>query len=322
MLTIKPTDIEQDMIFLSGWKSPEHDFIWALGPVSIMNIPLGPASEYRGRNLKFSVELNVPITPSNPQGSRLTFMLGGAVLFDQTVREHTRIIFHAPAATTSPRLNILHITNHNPANIDGMALGYQLYAIEMEELPVLREGDIFTFGRGSLHTAILGSGWKDPEEGFCWSVGTESRLTLSFQEEAYRQEERDGVSVAEIFFSVYLHDRLGLESRHWHILDVVTNHLLLNRQIHPRASGLVMIHAYVPLGSDSIVELRLIDHCATTPALLGNDPNDHTVLGFQLVSLELASIFTLPCAELPAIASLFEPSSPLAIGTRGGGNDG
>ena len=89
MFTLKPTDGAADEVFLSGWKSPEHDFVWALGPVNIMNIPLGPASEYRGRNLKFAIEVNVPLTASNPEGSRLTFMLGGTVLLDA----------HLPAGT-------------------------------------------------------------------------------------------------------------------------------------------------------------------------------------------------------------------------------
>lgn len=323
MLTIKPTDVDSNAIFLSGWKAPELSFIWSLGPVNIMNIPLGNASEYRGKNLRFVIDLNVPITASNPHGSRLTFMLGSTVLHEQTVRENTRIIFHAPASTTTPRLNILHITNHNPASIDGLALGFQLFAIEIEEIPILREGVVITVGQGSSHTGILGSGWKNPEEGFCWSAGTESILTLFFEEEACRQQQRElGVRVAEIMLLVSFHDRVHSELNHWHILDVMTNQLLLHRQIYPGVSGLVPIHAYVPLGSDATRELQLIAHCATSPALLGNDPNDHTMLGFKLLSLKLIRFLTLPCKDLPVIASLFDQGSPLVITAREGGYNG
>lgn len=319
MLTLKPTDSDADTIFLSGWKAPEHDFVWALGPVNIMNIPLGPASEYRGRNLKFTIEVNVPVTASNPEGSRLTIMLGSTVLLELTVKERTRLVFHAPAAATAPRLNILHITNHNPASIDGMPLGFQLYAIEIEELPMLRTGEVLTFGRGSPYTGLLGSGWKNPEEGFCWSTGRESGLTLFFEPEACRSEGDEGVRVAEILLSVSFHDRIDPERRHWHVLDVITDQLLLHRQIDPGVGGLVAIRAFVPLQPEATRELRLIDHCAVTPALLGNDPNDHTVLGFQLFTLELLRIFTLPCPGMPDLAALFAPGSPLSVaGQRGG----
>jgi hypothetical protein len=322
VLTIKPTIIDSSTIFVSGWKNPEHDFIWALGPVSIIDIPLGMASEFRGKNLRFSIDLNVPITTSNPGGSRLTFMLGSTVLCDQTVKERTRIIFYAPAPSTAPRLNILHITNHSPASIDGLDLGFQLYAIEIEELPILRMGEVMTFGQGSPHTGTLGSGWKDPEAGFCWSFGTESILNLFFETEAWRQEEWDNVQVAEIVLSVSFHDRVDPEPHHWHILDVMSNQLLLHRHIHPGLSGIMAIHVYVPIGPEASVELILIDHCATSPALLGNDPDDHTVLGFQLVSLELLQILTLHSAGMPALASLFESGSRLAMPAWAEGNNG
>lgn len=322
MPTINPTDSDSDIIFLSGWKSPEHDFIWSLGPVNIMKIPLGPASEYRGKNLKFAIEVNVPITHANPNGSRLTFMLGGTVLLEQTVKERTRIIFHAPAAATTPRLNILRITNYNPASIDGMALGFQLYAIEIDELPTLREGDVFQFGTGSPHARILGHGWKDPEEGFCWSSGVESMLTLFFDAEVWRYDEREFTRFAEIVLSVSFHDFIDPKSSHLHIIDVVSNQILMQRQIYPGVTGLVPIHAFVPLRADATSELRLIDHCATTPALLGNDPNDHAVLGFQLFTLEVGRIITLPCPGTMAIASLFAPSSPLVLAAGGAVNNG
>ena len=313
MLTIKPTDSASDRIFLSGWKPPEHDFVWSLGPVNIINVPLGLASEYRAKNLKFAIEVNVPVTHTNPNGSRLTFILDGVVLHEQTVKERTRIIFHAPVAVTTPRLNILHITNHNPASIDGMALGFQLYAIEIDEVPTLREGDVFQFGSGSLNASILDYGWKDPEEGFCWSTGVESRLTLFFDAEVCRYDERECTRLAEIVLSVSFHDFIDPDSSHLHIIDVVSNHVLIQRQIYPGVPGLVPIHAFVPLRADATSELRLIDHCATTPALLGNDPNDHTVLGFQLFTIEVARIITLTCPRTMAIASLFEPGSPLFI---------
>lgn len=320
MLTLTPTDGDADAVFLSGWKSPEHDFIWALGPVNIMNIPLGPSSEYRGRNLRFAIDVNVPLTGSNPEGSRLTFMLGHTVLLEQTVKERTRLVFHAPAAATTPRLNILHITNHNPASIDGMALGFQLYAIEITKLPMLREGEVLSFGRGSPHTGLLGTGWKDPEEGFCWSTGRESQLTLFFEEEACLcGAGEEGVRVAELVLSVSFHDRLDPERRHWHVLDVIAEPLLLQRQIDPGMGGLVSIRAFVPLPPEASRELRLVDHGATTPARLGNDVNDHTVLGFQLFSLELVRILTMPCPEL---AALFAPGSPLSAATPGGGVHG
>lgn len=313
MLTIKPTDIDPDTIFLSGWKSPEHDFIWALGPVNIMNIPLGPTSEYRGRNLRISIELDVPTTDINPEGSRLTFMLGGTVLLDQVVKARTRIIFYAPASTTTPRLSIIHITNHNPASINGMTLGFQFYEIQIEVMPTLRESEVVTFGQGSSHSGILGSGWKDPEEGFCWSLGKESTLTFFFDAEACSQQEWDGVRVAEIILSVIFHDRVQSENHHWHILDVMSNKLLLHRQIHQGVIGPVPIHAYVPVGPDASGELRLIDHCAISPAMLGNDPNDQTVLGFQLITLELLRIYTFPCAATPGIVSLLDADSRLAM---------
>lgn len=316
VLTIKPTDKNSDTIFLSGWKRPEHDFIWALGPVNIIDIPLGPASDFRGKNLRFVIDLNVPVTTSNPEGSRLTFMLGATVLLDQIVKERIRIVFHAPAETTAPRLHILHITNHSPARIDGMALGFQVYAIEIKELPILRTGDVITFGQGSPHTGMLSAGWKDPEEGFCWSYGSESKLALFFEAEACRQEDWDCVQVAEIILSVSFLDRLEPEQHHWHILDVMSNQLLLHRQIHPGGSSLVPIHIYVPIGPEASGEIRLIDHCATSPALLSNDPNDHTVLGFRLVSLELLKVLSLSCVGMPAHASLFEAGSRLAMTER------
>ena len=322
VLTIKPTNIDSSTIFLSGWKNPEHDFIWTLGPVSIINIPLGMASEFRGKNLRFTIDLNVPITTSNPEGSRLTFMLGSTVLHDQTVIEKNRIIFYAPAPSTAPRLNILHITNHSPASIDGLDLGFQLYAIEIEELPLLRMGEVITFGQGSPHTGILGSGWKDPEAGFCWSSGTESILKLFFETEAWRQEEWDNVQVAEIVLSVSFHGRDDPDPHHWHILDVMSNQLLLHRHIHPGLSGIMAIHVYVPIGPEASGELRLIDHCATSPAWLGNDPNDYTVLGFQLVSLKLLQVLTLPCMGMPALASLFEAGSRMAMKAKVEGSDG
>ena len=320
MLTLKPTDSDADTIFLSGWKAPEHDFVWALGPVNIMNIPLGPASEYRGRNLKFTIEVNVPVTASNPEGSRLTFMLGSTVLLEVTVKERSRLVFHAPAAATAPRLNILHITNDNPASVNGMALGFQLYAIEIEELPMLRTGEVLTFGSGSLHTGLLGGGWKNPEEGFSWSTGRESGLTLFFEPEACYSETDEGVRVAEILLSVSFHDRIDPERRHWHVLDVISDQLLLHRQIYPRVGGLVLIQVFVPLQPEGTRELRLIDHGATTPARLGNDPNDHSVLGFQLFSLELARILTLPCPEMPDLAALLALGSPLSVAGQRGGN--
>jgi hypothetical protein len=320
--TIKPTSIDSSTIFVSGWKNPEHDFIWALGPVSIIDLPLGIASEFRGKNVRFSIDLNVPITTSNPEGSRLTFMLGSIVLCDQTVKERTRIIFCAPAPSTAPRLNILHITNHSPASIDGLDLGFQLYAIEIEELPILRRGEVLTFGKGSPHTGTLGSGWKDPEDGYCWSFGTESILNLFFETEVWRQEEWDNVQVAEIVLSVNFHDRVEQEPHHWHILDVMSNQMLLHRHIHPGLSGIMAIHVFVPIGPEGSGELRLIDNCATSPAWLGNDPNDHTVLGFQLVSLKLLQVLTVPCMGMPALASLFEAGSRLAMKAKVEGNDG
>lgn len=313
MLTIKPTDSDSDSIFLSGWKSPEHDFIWSLGPVNIMNIPLGPTSEYRGKNLKFAFELSVPITESNPHGSRLTFMLGGTVLLDQVVSERTKIIFHAPAAATTPRLNILHITNHNPASIGSLSLGFQLYEIEINELPSLREGDVFQFGMGSPHSGILSHGWKDPEESFCWSSGTESQLALFFDAEVCRYDDRESLRLAEIVLSVSFHDFIDPELNHLHCIDVIANRILIQRQIYPGLPGLVPIRAYVPLRADATCELRVIDHGATTPAQLGNDANDHTVLGFQLFSLELARILRVPCRGMPAMAALFQPGSPLQL---------
>ncbi|QPN56326.1 hypothetical protein I1E95_14715 [Synechococcus sp. CBW1107] len=318
MLTIKPTDDDFDIVFLSGWKSPEHDFIWSLGPVNIMNIPLGHGSKYRGINLKIKIEINVPLTASNPNGSRLTFMLGGTVLLEQTVRGRTRIILHAPAAVTEPRLNILHINNHDSASIDGMALGFQLYAIEIEEVPMLSQGEVLAFGRGSPYTSLLGPGWKDPEEGFCWSTGKESKLTLFFEPEACFHDEAEGVRVAEIALSLSFHDRNDPELRHWHIIDVMIEQLLLYRQIHPGIGALVQIRVYVPLRSEATQHLRLIDHGATSPARLGNDVNDHTVLGFQLVTLELVRLFTLPCAEMGEMAALFLPESPLSLSIDGG----
>jgi hypothetical protein len=321
MLTIKPTDSDSDSIFLSGWKSPEHDFIWSLGPVNIMNIPLGPTSEYRGKNLKFAIELSVPITESNPLGSRLTFMLGATVLLEQVVSEQTRIIFHVPAATTTPRLNILHITNHNPASIDGLALGFQLYAIKIEELPTLREGDVFQFGMDSPHTGILSHGWKDPEQSWCWSAGTESQLTLFFDAEACHFDERESLRLAEIVLSVSFHDFIDPELNHLHSVDVVVNRMLIQRQIYLGVPGVVPIRAYVPIRADAACELRVIDHGATTPAQLGNDANDHTVLGFQLFSLELARILSVPCRGMPAMAALFLPGSPLQFTQGAAGHE-
>lgn len=316
IINIKPTDIESESKFLSGWKLPEHDFIWALGPINIIHIPVGPTSEYRGKNLYFAIKLDVPITASNPAGSRLTVSLGGIVLFDKTIKGRDRLVFHAPASTTSPRLDILHITNHNLASIDGMALGFRLYEIEIEEIPILQEGDIVTFGLGSRYNAILGSGWKDPEEGFCWSSGIRSRLTLCFEPEACCQDERGGVRVAEILMTVSFHDRHNPEFPYWHVLDFLSNELLLHRQIHPGIRGLVPINAYVPLGSNATGELEVIDYCASSPAYLGNDPNDNNVLGFQLISLELKRIHTLPVTDMPAVAELLEPGSPLMRRTQ------
>ena len=313
MLTIKPTDSDSDIIFLSGWKSPEHDFIWSLGPVNIMNIPLDPTSEFRGKNLKFAIELSVPITESNPHGSRLTFMLGGTVLLEQVVSGRTRIIFHAPSVTTTPRLNILHITNHNPAKIDGLALGFQLYAVDIEELPILREGDVFRFGKDSPHTGILSYGWKDPEESFCWSTGKESQLALFFDAETRRHDESESLRLAEILLSVSFHDFNDPELNHLHCLDIVANRILIQRQFYPGVPGLVPICAYVPVLADATCELRVIDHGATTPAQLGNDVNDHTLLGFQLFSLKLARILRVPCREMPTMAALFQQGSPLQL---------
>lgn len=317
MLTIKPTDSDSDTIFLSGWKSPEHDFVWSLGPVNIMNIPLGPASEYRGRNLKFAIEVNVPITHTNPNGSRLNFMLGSSVLLDQTVQGRTRLIFHAPAAATTPRFNILHITNHNHASIDGMALGFQLYEIEIDEIPMVKEGDVFQFGHGSPHASILSHGWKDPEESFCWSTGGESMLTLFFEAEMCRYDERECMRLAEIVLLVSFHTYIDPALSHIHIIDVTANQVLVQRQMYQSVQGLVPIRAFVPLPADANCELRLTDHAATSPALLGNDPNDHTVLGFQLFSLELARFINLPCRGMPEMAALFAPGSPLTVTGRG-----
>lgn len=321
MLTIKPTDSVSDSIFLSGWKTPEHDFVWSLGPVNIMNIPLGPTSEYRGKNLKFAIELSVPITDSNPLGSRLTFMLGGTVLLDEVVIERTKIVFYAPSAATTPRLNILHITNHNPASIGSLALGFQLYEIEINEMPTLREGDVFQFGRGSPHAIILSHGWKDPEESFCWSFGLESQMSLFFDAEACRYNERESLRLAEIVLSVSLHSFIDPELNHLHCIDIVANRILIQRQIYDGVPGLVPIRAYVPVRSDATCELRVIDHGAITPAQLGNDANDHTVLGFQLFSLELARILHVPCRGMPAIAALFQPGSPLQLTQGAAGHE-
>lgn len=323
MLTLKPTDTDAAQVFLSGWKAPESDFTWAMGPVNMVSIPLGPASEYRGRNLKFAIEVHVPLTASNPEGSRLTFMLGGTVLLEQTVKGRARLVFHAPAAATAPRLNILHITNHNPASIDGTMLGFQLYAIEIEEAPTLRPGEVLTFGQGSPHLGLLGTGWKDPEEDFCWTIGRESRLTLFFEpEEACRNEASGGVPTAEIVLSVSFHDRIDSERRHWHVLDVNTEHLLLHRQLDPGGGGLMPIRVFVPLSPQATRELILVDHGAITPARLGNDANDHTVLGFQLFTLELVRILMLPCPGLPELAALFTPGTPLSVAARRGGAHG
>jgi hypothetical protein len=313
MLIIKPTDSDSDSIFLSGWKSPEHDFIWSLGPVNIMNIPLGPTSEYTGKNLKFAIELNVPITESNPHGSRLTFMLGGAVLLEQVVSERTWIIFHAPSVTTTPRLNILHITNHNPASIGELILGFQVYAIVIQELPTLREGDVFQFGMGSPHAGILSHGWKDPEDIFCWSTGKASQLDLFFDAEVSRYDERECLRLAEIVLSVSFHDFIDPELSHLHCIDIIANRILILRQIYPSAPGRVPIRVYVPVQADAPCELRVIDHCATTPAQLGNDADDHMVLGFQLFSLELARIFSVSCRGMPTMAELFQQGSPLQL---------
>jgi hypothetical protein len=322
MLTIKPTDSDSDSIFLSGWKSTEYEFVWSQGPVNIMNIPIGSASEFRGRNLKFAIEVNVPITPTNPNGSRLTFMLGSSVLLEQTVKERTRLIFHAPAAATTPRLNILHITNHNPASIDGMALGFQLYEIEIDDLPSLKEGEVIQFGHGSPHTNILSHGWKDPEESFCWSTGVESTLTLFFDAELCRYDERECMRLAEIVLSVSFHTYIDPALSHMHIIDVTANQVLVQRQIYPGVQGLVPIRAFLPLRADATCELRLTDHAATTPALLGNDPNDHTVLGFQLFSLEMVRIIDLPCLGRTSMACLFTPVSALALTSCGAPDHG
>jgi len=241
-------------------------------------------------------------------------MLGDSVMLEQTVKERTRIIFNAPATATAPRIEILHITNHNPASIDGFLLGFQLYSIEIVELPMISVGQIFQFGKGSPHTSILGPGWKDPEEGFCWSAGVESLMTLIIESDLCRYNERDCTRVAEIILSVSFNDRIDPALHHWHILDVVYDKLLLQRQIYPERAGLVPIRAYVPISSDVISELRLIDHCATTPALLGNDPNDHTVLGFQLFTLELTRVITLPYQGITSLMSLLAPGSRLRLG--------
>lgn len=316
MVTIKPTDKDIDAVFLSGWKSPEHDFIWAVGPVNIIALPLGQGSLYRGRNLKISIEINVPLTFSNPSGSRLTFRLGDTELLDQCVSGRTRIVLHAHAATTEPRLSILHITNHEPGNIDGMALGFQLYWIGIEEVPVLRQGELIKFGRGSHSTCLLGPGWKEPEEGFCWSIGRESQLSLFIEPEECRQDNYEGVRVAELMMSLIFHDRADPTLRHWHVLDVMSAQLLLQRQIYPsQGSQIVPIRVFVPLRQDPILWLQFIDHAAASPAQLGNDLNDNAVLGFQLLSLELIRFLTLPCPGMAKLADLFMPDSPLTLGS-------
>jgi hypothetical protein len=309
IIELKPTDIEAGKQFVSGWKAPEHDFIWSIGPESTVNIPLEPTSIYRGQNLKVAIELDVPVTPANPIGSELVFQLDGQVLFRQLTKGRSSLTFYVPSKLTCPRISLMHISNLNPALIDNLPLGFMLFTISLSVVPAIHEGDRLVFTNTSVDSRILGTGWKKPESAFTWSYGNSSEITLFFDANYCHGDPfvSKKVSFAKIILNVVLLDYRDPALTHLHILDFYVGSRLAGRYIYEGTKeSMIQIPVFMPINPRGISDITIVDHSAISLASLGNDPNDHSILGFQLHSLEVRSIFTIPTHSIQA----FEKGMP------------